>query len=170
MDEKVAVAAVSADAARAGARAADLGGNAVDAALAAGLTAAVTHPGMCSLGGAVFVTVWPPDEAPVVVDGAVKTPGRGLASGERGGGSVEVRLGFGGGVETEIGPGSVAVPGLPAGCSEAARRYGRLPGESCWPRSSNRSAEASRFRPPATRSWSTPTVRSTPATPGAGPP
>lgn len=127
MDEKVAVAAVSADAARAGARAADLGGNAVDAALAAGLTAAVTHPGMCSLGGAVFVTVWPPRGGPVVVDGAAETPGRGLASEERGGGAVEVRLGFGGGVDTEVGPGSVAVPGLLAGCSEAARRYGRLP-------------------------------------------
>lgn len=126
MKPKVAVAAVSQDAARAGARSADRGGNAVDAALAAGLTAAVTHPGMCSLGGAVFVTVWPPDEEPAVVDGAAETPGRGLPPDERGGGAVEVHVPFGAGVETEVGPGSVAVPGLPAGCSLAARRFGRL--------------------------------------------
>ena len=127
MEPQVAVAAVSRDAARAGAAVAEAGGNAVDAALAAGLVATVTHPGMCSLGGAAFVTVWPADADPVVVDGAVAVPGRGLGADEPGGGGREVRLSYGGGTPTEVGPGSVGVPGLLAACAAASRRFGRLP-------------------------------------------
>lgn len=127
MASQVAVAAVSPDVARAGRRTAEAGGNAVDVAVATGITAAVTHPGMCSLGGGAFVTLWPPGAEPLVIDGGVETPGRGLAAEERGGGGVEVRLAFGGGLETVAGPGSVAVPGLLAACAVASRRFGRLP-------------------------------------------
>lgn len=129
MGDRVAVAAVSRDAARAGTRTADRGGNAVDAALAAGIVSAVTHPGMCSLGGGAFVTVWPEDGSPAVVDGGLETPGRGLDPAQRGGGGVEAELDYAGGVRTVVGPGSVAVPGLPAACAAASRRYGRLPWE-----------------------------------------
>lgn len=125
MPPKIAVAAVSETAARAGLRAAAGGGNAVDAALAAGLAAAVTHPGMCSLGGAAFVTVWPAGGDPVVVDGGAETPGRGLEPAERGDG-IEVRMAYGGGTGTVVGPGSVAVAGLPAACDVARARFGRL--------------------------------------------
>lgn len=111
MDPQVAVAAVSAPAARAGLRAAGRGGNAVDAALAAGLTATVTHPGMCSLGGAAFVTVWPAEGDPAVIDGAIETPGRGLDPDRRGRAGIEVRMGYGGGTETVVGPGSIGTPG-----------------------------------------------------------
>ncbi len=127
MDPHVAVAAVSRDAARAGADVAARGGNAVDAALAAGLVAAITHPGMCSLGGAAFVVVWPAGDDPAVVDGAIEVPGRGLSPGERGGGTVEARFSYGGGTETLAGPGSVGTPGLPAACAAASRRFGRRP-------------------------------------------
>lgn len=127
MTPRVAVAAVSPGAARAGVRAAEEGGNAVDAALSAGLTAAVTHPGMCSLAGAAFVTVWPSGADPVVVDGGAGTPGRDLDPADRGRGGIEVHLGYGGGLDTVVGPGSVATPGLLAACAAAAERWGRLP-------------------------------------------
>lgn len=126
MPPRVAVAAVSETAARAGLRAVARGGGAVDAALAAGLTATVTHPGMCSLGGAAFVAVWPAGDDPAVVDGGVETPGRGLEPSERGDGGIEARLAYGGGTGTVVGPASVAVPGLPAACDVARARYGRL--------------------------------------------
>lgn len=127
MSPRVAVAAVSREAARAGARVAAEGGTAVDAALSAGLTAAVTHPGMCSLAGAAFVTVWPADGDPVLVDGGAGTPGRGLDPEQRGQSGIEVHLGYGGGLDTVVGAGSVATPGLLAACAAAADRFGRLP-------------------------------------------
>lgn len=124
---EVAVATVSRDAAEAGARMADEGGNAVDAALAAALTAVATHPGMCSFGGSGFVTVWPAAGPPVTVDGAHEMPGRDLPPERFGNGLVEVHLEYGGGVDTTVGPGSVATPGLLAALSLAADRYGTLP-------------------------------------------
>ena len=127
MSRRVAVAAVSAPAAEAGARMAAEGGNAVDAALACSLVAVVTHPGMCSLGGGGFLVVWPAGEDPVAVDGALAMPGRGVAREAFGGGVREARLDYAGGVTTLVGPGSVAVPGLLAACAAAARRWGRVP-------------------------------------------
>lgn len=124
---RVAVASVSQPAADAGARVADEGGNAVDAAVAAGLAATVTHPGMCSLGGAGYVTLWPASGDPATVDGGHEMPGRGLPPDRFGHGGVEVSLEYGGGVETVVGPGSVATPGLLAGLSLAAERWGHLP-------------------------------------------
>lgn len=127
---RVAVAAVSQDAADAGIRVADRGGDAVDVALAASLLAVITHPGMCSLGGACFVTVWPPDgDGPVTVDGGHEMPGRGAPDERFGRGGREVELDFAGGVRTTVGPASVATPGLLAGFQAASDRFGSLP----WP-------------------------------------
>lgn len=123
---RTALACVSQDAADAGARVADRGGNAVDAALAASLTAVVTHPGMCSLGGGGFVTIWPADGEPVTVEGGLEMPGRGLPADRFGDGGVRAEMGYGGGLTTVVGPGSVATPGLLAACSRAAERYGEL--------------------------------------------
>lgn len=124
---RVGVAAVSRDAAEAGAAVVEDGGNAVDAAITASLVATVTHPAMCSLGGSGYVTVWPPDDLPVTVDGGAEMPGRGAPRDRLGRGGVPVRMEYGGGTETIVGPGSVATPGLPAACALASDRFGRLP-------------------------------------------
>lgn len=131
---RVAVAAVSREAADAGARVAEEGGNAVDAALAASLLAVVTHPGMCSLGGAFFVTVRPPgDDPPVTVDGGHEMPGRGLPESRFGRGGTDVELDFAGGLRTTVGPGSVATPGLVAAMETASDRLGALPWSALFP-------------------------------------
>src|ERR1700709_752454 len=54
-------------AASAGADVLSPGGNAVDAAVAAGLAAAVVMPEMCGLGGDLFAIVHPPGEAPSAI-------------------------------------------------------------------------------------------------------
>lgn len=123
---RVALACVSQDAADAGARLAEEGGNAVDAALAASLAAVVTHPGMCSLGGGAFVTVWAEGEEPVTVDGGLEMPGRGLPTDRFGDGRIDVEFDYGGGLETTVGPGSVATPGLLAACARTAERFAEL--------------------------------------------
>ena len=125
---EVAVAAISQEAAEAGTRVGRKGGNAVDAALSASLLAVISHPGMCSLGGACFVTVWPPDgAAPVTVDGGHEMPGRGLPEARFGRGGRDVELDFAGGMRTTVGPGSVATPGLLAAFDAASERFGALP-------------------------------------------
>ena len=55
----VAVAATGRQALEAGLAVADDGGSAVDAALAAAFVALATEPGMVSLAGGCFVSVWP---------------------------------------------------------------------------------------------------------------
>ncbi len=124
---RVGIATVSRIAADAGARVAEDGGNAVDAAVAAGLVATITHPGMCSLGGGGFVTIQPPAGPAVTVDGGLEMPGRGRSPEAFGGGGIPVHLEYGGGVDTVVGPGSVATPGAVAACGMAVERFGRLP-------------------------------------------
>ena len=124
---RVAVASISPLAAEAGARIADAGGNAVDAAVAAALVSATTAPGMCSLGGAGFALVCPPDGPPEAVDGGFEMPGRGLAPDRLRGGRIDVHLEYAGGVDTTVGVGSVATPGAPALLSRVAARHGVLP-------------------------------------------
>ncbi len=123
----VAIASVSPLAADAGARIAEQGGNAVEAAVAAALVSAVVQPGMCSLGGGGFATVWPPDASPETIDGGFEMPGRGLPPERFGAGRIDVHIEYGGGVFTVVGPGSVATPGALAMLELTARRHGRLP-------------------------------------------
>lgn len=124
---RVVVSAVSEDAARAGARVADDGGGAADAAVASALASVVTHPGMCSLGGGAFALVLPPSGDPVAVDGGIAFPGRGADDPSDPGAVHEVRLEYGGGVVTTVGPGSVGTPGLLAALDRVSRDHGRLP-------------------------------------------
>jgi gamma-glutamyltranspeptidase/glutathione hydrolase len=126
---RVAVAAPNVAAAQAGARVGAEGGGAVDAAIAAALVTMVTEPGIVSLTGGAFVTVWPGTAAgAVTVDGCVAMPGLdGPASGTRD--EREIRTAYGGGVTMTVGLGSVAVPGALAALDLAQTRFGALP----WP-------------------------------------
>lgn len=124
---KVAVATTSQLAADAAREVAEVGGNAVDCALAAALVTINTEPGVCALGGSAFITIWSQGEDPITVDGNVAVPGKGLDDSERGRGAVEISLDYGGGITTLVGPGSVAVPGTLAAIEDAWRRYGKVP-------------------------------------------
>lgn len=124
---QVAIAASSVIAAAAGARIAEQGGNAVDAAMAAALVSMTTEPGVVSLAGGGFVTVWAPGEPAITIDGNVSMPGRGLPVEKLGRGTREVSIDYGGGVSTLIGHGSVATPAGLAACSVSAERFGVLP-------------------------------------------
>jgi len=123
---RVAVATTSAVAADAAKSVAAEGGNAVDCALAAAITSMNTEPGVCSLAGGAYVTVWSPDEDPVAIDGNHAVPGKGLDDAERGGGEVAVELEYGGGITTIVGCGSIAVPGALSAIERASQRFGRL--------------------------------------------
>lgn len=122
----VAIAASSQISADAGAWIADQGGNAVDAALAAALASLVTDPGIISPCGGVFISIWPPDGPPVVIDGYVQMPGLG-SSRRLGEATWEVVFEYHGECHTVIGPGSVATPGDFAALELASQRHGHLP-------------------------------------------
>ena len=124
---KVAVATTSQLAADAAREVADVGGNAVDCALAAALLTINTEPGVCALGGSAFITIWSAGKDPITVDGNVAVPGKGLSNSERNHGAVEVSLDYGGGITTLVGPGSVSVPGTLAAMEDAWKNYGRAP-------------------------------------------
>ncbi len=121
---RVAVATTSQLAADAAREVADVGGNAVDCALAAALLTINAEPSVCALGGSAFITVWRDGDDPVTIDGNVAIPGKGLTKDERGRGAVEVTMNYGGGITTLVGPGSVAVPGTLAAIEEAWNHYG----------------------------------------------
>ncbi|MEN7343214.1 MAG: gamma-glutamyltransferase [Pseudomonadota bacterium] len=122
---KVAVATSSELAAEAAREVIELGGNAVDAALAASALTMNTEPGVCAFSGGAIVTVWPPDGRPVSFDGYVTVPGINNPSAEVK--TDTVTMAYGGGVSTLIGAGSVAVPGSPAALDAARRQFGKLP-------------------------------------------
>lgn len=124
---RVAVSTTSQLAADAAREVAEVGGNAVDCALAAALLTINTEPGVCALGGSGFITIWSRDQDPVTVDGNVAVPGKGLSDAERGHGAVEISLDYGGGITTLVGPGSVAVPGTLAAMEDAWQHYGKAP-------------------------------------------
>ena len=120
----VAVASTSQLAADAAREVAAAGGNAVDCALAAALLAMNTEPGVCAMAGGAYITVWAAGSDPITIDGNVAVPGAGLADAERGHGAVGVSMEYGGGIETLVGTGSVAVPGTLAAMEHAWKKYG----------------------------------------------
>ena len=124
---RAAVAAPSADAVAAATDVVLAGGNAVDAAIAAVVVAMVTEPGVVSPLGGAYVAVTPPGQEPVVVDGNVEMPGRGLPPERFGAGLLEVTSGYGGGVTMHVGHASVATPGAFAALGEAHGTFGRAP-------------------------------------------
>ncbi|MCA9290301.1 MAG: gamma-glutamyltransferase [Phycisphaerales bacterium] len=113
-------------AARTGAEIADAGGNAVDVAVAATFMTWVAEPGMTSVGGGGFATVWPADGDPVTIDGFVEMPGR-AAPLDRFGHAHPIVMPYGGETHTIIGAASVATPGALAALEHLAREHGRLP-------------------------------------------
>lgn len=123
---RVAVATTSQLAADAAAEVADAGGNAVDCAVAAAIFSVNTEPGVCALAGSAYVTVWPPDSDPITIDGNVTVPGKGLAPGFTISGAVPVSMDYGGGIETLVGSGSVAVPGSLAALDRAWQQFGKV--------------------------------------------
>jgi len=126
VSNRVAVATTSQLAAEAAAEIADLGGNAVDCAIAASMCSINTQPGVCALAGSAFVTIWKPGEPPVTVDGNVSVPGIGLDE-NFDAVSEPITIAYGGGITTLVGASSVAVPGTLASLYLASARFGRLP-------------------------------------------
>ena len=122
-----AIATSSKIAADAGATMIEAGGNGADAAVAAALVSAVTEPGVVDLGSGAYGLVWPEDAPPVMLDGGVEMPGRGLDEEQFGRGLREAKLDYAGGVTTWVGHGSIGTPGALAVLEAISRRFGNLP-------------------------------------------
>jgi gamma-glutamyltranspeptidase/glutathione hydrolase len=127
MSRRAAVAATNPLAAQAGLDLVHGGGTAVDAAIAAMTVSFATEPGIVSPMAGAYVAVWPADGAPVVVDGNVEMPGRGMPSEAFGRGVREIHTDYGGGITVGAGHGSVATPGAFAAFELAHERYGGAP-------------------------------------------
>ena len=105
----------------------EAGGNAFDAAVAAGFAAAVAEPCLSSLGGGGFLLAQPVGGDAVVFDFFVDTPGRGSPA-TTAPTLTPTTLVFGGAEQIfHVGPASIAVPGCLAGYLHVHRRLGRLP-------------------------------------------
>jgi gamma-glutamyltranspeptidase/glutathione hydrolase len=124
---KVTIAAGSQITAEAGTTVARLGGNAVDAAIAAAVVSICTDTGIMSPGCGAFVTIWPPGDEPIVIDGYAEMPGRGLEGRHFGEATHEVVFDYGGDTRQRVGYGTIATPGGFAGLALASRQFGRLP-------------------------------------------
>jgi gamma-glutamyltranspeptidase / glutathione hydrolase len=104
----------------------EAGGNAFDAAVAAGFAAAVVEPCLSSLGGGGFLLARTAAGEEVVFDFFVDTPGRGLPA-VAAPDLTAVTLRFGAADQVfHVGHGSVAVPGALPGYLHVHRRLGRL--------------------------------------------
>ena len=101
------------------------GGNAIDAAVAAAIASWVCEPGMTATGSAALALVRPAGGEPMLVDGLTAMPGLGGHASEPAGGQ-RIVMDYGPGVETGVGPGSVAVPGGPAALDLLQHEWGRL--------------------------------------------
>lgn len=125
-----AVAAGSAPTARAAAKVLAQGGNAVDAAIAGMLAAAMAEPVLTSLGGGGFCLVAEPGAPPQYLDFFVDTPGRGGTTTTPQVTSVIIRFGTEDNPQAEqvfhAGWGTIAVPGCFAGYLDAHARWGSL--------------------------------------------
>jgi gamma-glutamyltranspeptidase/glutathione hydrolase len=113
--------------AEAGLRILEEGGSAADAAVAAALACCVGETIFTGLGGGGFATYFDAASGEATcLDFFVTVPG---TDGDHKAGSMIALDVFFGGVPQvySIGGASVAVPGVPAGCGEVHRRWGRLP-------------------------------------------
>lgn len=113
--------------AEAGARVLRDGGNAVDAALAAMLTACTAEVLLTGFGAGGYLLVAGFDEQPVLLDFFVAAPGEGSDGAVRGE-LLPIDVDFGDAVQVfHVGAPSVGTWGFPAGVDEAARRWGSVP-------------------------------------------
>jgi len=113
--------------AQAGADVLRVGGNAVDAAIAAVCVSLTAEPGLTSLGGGGYMLVAIPGGEDVLLDFFVEAPGRG-AHQSRPAELLPVSVSFGDAVQVfNVGPASVGAYGLPAGLCEASRRFASRP-------------------------------------------
>jgi gamma-glutamyltranspeptidase/glutathione hydrolase len=112
--------------AEAGAKILACGGNAVDAAVAMMLVSCAAETIFTGLGGGGFATVYDAASGRVrCIDFFVAVPGIG---GRPSGPKIAIEINFvGQRVPYEIGPATVAVPGVPAGALHLWRNWGRLP-------------------------------------------
>lgn len=92
------------------------GGNAVDAAVACGLTAAVVMPEMCGLGGDLFAIVHAPGQPTATVLGAGVSP--------RAATLEQMRKAGSGGKMPLTGPLAIGVPGMVSAYAALLQRYG----------------------------------------------
>ena len=113
--------------AKAGARIARLGGNAVDIAVGAALTATVAEILMCSIAGSGFVMIYRRGKGAELIEGADAMPGIGAARSGEAPAWRKVHIPYGDGIEVMAGHGSVAVPGVLAALETAWKRHGSLP-------------------------------------------
>jgi len=103
------------------------GGNAVDAALAAMLTAFVAEPLLTGLGAGGYMLVAAPGREPVLLDFFVAAPGHGADLGTRAE-LVPADVSFGDAVQVfHVGAASCGCYGTPAGICAAADRFGTIP-------------------------------------------
>lgn len=102
------------------------GGSAADAAVAGTLVAASAESLLTGIGGGGFATYYDAATATVTcLDFFCAVPG---LDGTPAGDMLPIEVAFGGvPMLFSIGPASVAVPGVPAGCGDVHRRWGRLP-------------------------------------------
>lgn len=121
---KTLIAAASDVAADAGAAVADAGGNAVDAAIASATASMATELGIVSPGGGAFITIWPVDRQPIVIDAYAEMPGRGRRDHQPVLTELVSML-YGGGMETIVGWGTVATPGAFKGFDLAHSTFGK---------------------------------------------
>jgi gamma-glutamyltranspeptidase/glutathione hydrolase len=126
-DELGVVAAGHPLSAAAGADVLRAGGNAVDAGLGAMLTSFVCEPLLTGLGAGGYMLVVAPGQMPVLLDFFVEAPGRETGSTPRAE-LLPVEISFGDADQVfHIGAASVGCFGVPAGVSEASRRFGSVP-------------------------------------------
>jgi gamma-glutamyltranspeptidase/glutathione hydrolase len=110
------VVSVEENATRAGVKMLELGGNAVDAAVAVGFALAVTNPGAGNIGGGGFMLARPPGGPTVAIDFRENSP------------AALTRKAFDAMIAAEArGPAAAAVPGTVAGLLLAHERFGKLP-------------------------------------------
>ncbi|MFC1513338.1 gamma-glutamyltransferase family protein [Thermodesulfobacteriota bacterium] len=106
----------------------DRGGNAFDAAIAAGFAAAMAEPALTSLGGGGFLLARTAQGESTLFDFFVDTPGKGLAMEQLEPHFFPVTVKFSGSDQDfHVGLGSVAVPGALKGFLHVHGRLGRLP-------------------------------------------
>ncbi len=104
------------------------GGNAFDAAAAAGFAASIAEPMFTSLGGGGFLLARAADGRAAVFDFFADTPGRGLPDAELEPHFLPMTVHFPASDQVfNIGLGSAAVPGTLLGLLRAHERLGRLP-------------------------------------------